>query len=235
MQLWRFMPWRSARHTARRHVLAGRRVRGWAWASRRLVMYAYRLDWWLALGVAVALSVPMLAYVGKNPGWLDGAWQVSAVLLGFVIALVVFLLQVVVDRSIRGERTYRALLARSRVAWPIAFSLIFIAWAAVIERSGNPKAPAPGWVVTWSVCYFGAQLVALAATFGGVRSLLAPAGVIRVLERALRTDIDRVVEGTLNAGRGEQAADATIHGPWCSRWTRAEQYRSAVRPHRICR
>ena len=41
-------------------------------------------------------------YVGDEAGWLGAAWPVSAVLLGFVIALVVFLLQAVGSRRPYG-------------------------------------------------------------------------------------------------------------------------------------
>lgn len=210
VQLWRFLPRRSARRTAHRQILRGRRTWGWAWTCRRVKRAVHRCDWWAPLLAALVLSAPLGWYMGKQPGWVDQGWQVSAVLLGFVIALVVFLLQVVISRSVRSERSYRAILHQSRVAWPTVFALVFLGWSAAIERWATPTSPpAAAWVMTWSVCFFGVQLVSLLAVFAGTRRLLAPSGVVRALEQALRIDIDRGVEERLTRVRSvELFADA---------------------------
>jgi hypothetical protein len=104
----------------------------------RLAATARRLDWRLPFATAFLASAPVAANIGSAPGWVNGAWQVSAVLLGFVIALVVFLLQAAGGRNLRAEQTYRALVFESLVAWPVAFALAFLAWAAVVERFSVP-------------------------------------------------------------------------------------------------
>jgi len=157
-----------------------------------------RFDSLLPLVAALSLSAPMFVYVGHQAGWVLDAWQVSAVLLGFVIALLIFLLQAVADRSLRAERTLRAVITGSRVAWPTWFTLVFIGWVAVIDRfSATTSSPAPTWVTTWSMGFFLAQLLALIAMLGGVRRLLAPAGIARVLERAIGPEVELGVEQRL--------------------------------------
>ncbi|MGO9320212.1 MAG: hypothetical protein ACLQBY_05345 [Solirubrobacteraceae bacterium] len=146
------------------------------------------------------MSAPLGDYVGNEAGWLGAAWPVSAVLLGFVIALVVFLLQAVGSRSLRAERTYKAVIAESAVAWPIIFSLVFLGWVAIVERYAG-KSAAPEWVTTWALGFFIAQLLALLLVFGRIRPLLAPAGVARMLERTLKHDIERSVEERLTRQR----------------------------------
>jgi hypothetical protein len=200
VQLWRFTPWRSVRRRAHREVLAGRHVFGWRWTWRRLKLLLRRLDWWLPLLTALVVSAPLEDYVGNAAGWLGAAWPVSAVLLGFVIALVVFLLQAVGSRSLRAERTYKAVIAESAIAWPTAFSLVFLGWAAIVERYADTSS-APGWVTTWALGFFIAQLLALLIVFGRIRRLLAPAGVARMLERTMKHDIERGVEERLTRQR----------------------------------
>jgi hypothetical protein len=196
VQLWRFCSWRSARRRAHREVLGARGVFGWAWTWRRARVYARRLDWWLPFLTAIAASVPLVDYVGNKSGWIAMAWPVTAVLLGFVIALVVFLLQAVGGRSLRAEQTYRAVIADSAVAWPTAFALVFLGWSAVIERYAGTSS-APAWVTTWSLALFIVQLLALLLVFTRIRPLLAPTGVARLLERTAKHGIQRGVEERL--------------------------------------
>ena len=163
-----------------------------------------RLDWKLPVIVALVLSGPLGAYVGDASGWLDGAWQVSAVLLGFVVALIVFLLQAAGGRSLRAEGTYRALISESMLAWPVALSLTFLGWVAIIERYADKTYAAPAWVTTWSLAFFLIQLAAFAVVFTRLLRLVAPAGVARVLQRGLRYGIRRSVEERLTRARADQ-------------------------------
>ena len=198
VQLWRFNPSRSARKAAHQVVLKDLRNSGWAWTTVRLRQYGMRYETFVPLVVALAISGPMFAYVGRQAGWVRDAWQVSAVLLGFVIALLIFLLQAVADRSLRSERTFRAVITGSRVAWPTWFTLVFIGWVAVIDRYSTSRSlPAPAWVTSWSLGFFIVGLVALVGMLSGVRRLLAPAGLTRVLERAIAPEIELGVEERL--------------------------------------
>lgn len=133
-----------------------------------------------------------------RPGWIDGAWQVSAVLLGFVVALIVFLLQAAGSRSLRSPQTYRALLFDSFLAWPVALTLVWLAWSAVIERfSASHATPPASWVATWSLGVFLVQLAAFAAVFNQLRKLISPSGVAKTLERAVIHGIRRSCEERL--------------------------------------
>jgi len=111
---------------------------------------AWRADWLLPGCTSLLLSVPLYWYVGAPPGWLNAAWLVSAVLVGFVIPLLVFLLQAVGGGGLRAARTYRTIVSASAVAWPTFFTLVFIIWVAVIDRfAGHHRAPAR--VSTWAL------------------------------------------------------------------------------------
>jgi hypothetical protein len=135
---------------------------------------ARRADWLLPGFSSLLLSVPLCWYVGARPGWLDAAWPVSAVLVGFVIPLLVFLLQAVGGGGLKATRTYRVVIADSAVAWPTFLWLLFIIWVAVIERFAGHR-DAPAWVSTWALGFFLAPWVALLAVFDRTSRLLAPA------------------------------------------------------------
>ena len=165
--------------------------------------------------VALVLSVPLGWYVGRDIGWLRDAWQVSAVLLGFVIALLIFLLQAVAGRNLRAARTYKAVIADSYVAWPVAFALVFLIWVAIIDRySPSPDAgsssAAPAWVTTYSMGFFVLALLVFAPVLASIRRLLAPSGVARTLTRTLTVDVERAVEERLTRGRSLELLDAAF-------------------------
>lgn len=192
MKLWRYSKKRSARRQARRDLRASYQGSSWALGVQRIVRVAQRLGWWLPLVMSTVLTLPLAAYVGSMPGWLDSAWPVTAVLIGFVIPLILFLLQGVGDGGLRASRTFRVIIGRSAVAWPTMFSLWFIVAIGVIERFGG-KTSAPSWVATWSLGLFILQWVMLVVTFGRLTELLAPAGLTKALGRSLAADIGRGV------------------------------------------
>jgi hypothetical protein len=170
----------------------------------RVAATSRRLDWRLPFATALIVSAPVAANIGRAPGWVDGAWKVSAVLLGFVIALVVFLFQSTAGRTLRAEQSYRALVYESLVAWPAAFALTFLAWAAVVERFSVPAHHAAAWVSTWWLALFVLQLAVLGLVFMRLIRLAAPASLARVLARALRAGVRASVEERLIRARASE-------------------------------
>lgn len=107
MRPWWWDHKRSARRRASREIRSGRV--GWRWSNAPIPpAWARHADWLLPGVTSLVLSVPLGWYVGARPGWLDVAWPVSAVLVGFVIPLLLFLLQAVGGGGLRAARTYRA-------------------------------------------------------------------------------------------------------------------------------
>ena len=148
---------------------------------------------------AVVVSAPIAFYVGSSPAhWLDGAWPVSAILVGFDLSLIIFLLQLAASQRVRSETTFRALLISSRVVWPVTFSLVFIAWAAGIEFSGGAHASAPtSFANAWMLAFFLVQIGMFGLVFVRAFGLVSPAGVGRVMQEAQADLIRRSVESRL--------------------------------------
>ena len=153
----------------------------------------------MATASAVVVSAPMAFYVGSAPAhWLDGAWPVSAILVGFDLSLIIFLLQLAASQNVRSEATFRALLISSRVVWPVTFSLVFIAWTAGIEFSAGGHAAAPSsFANAWVLAYFLAQIALFGLVFVRAFALVSPAGVGRVMQTAQADLIRRSVESRL--------------------------------------
>jgi len=66
---------------------------------------------------------------------------VSATLIGFGVALVVFLLQAASSQSLSSQATYRAVLAHTRIVWPTTLALVFLVATAYIPAHYYVKLP----------------------------------------------------------------------------------------------
>jgi hypothetical protein len=166
---------------------ARRTVRGRPWVSRQLRSLALRSDWKLAAAVSLLSSVPLGWFVGRqSEHWLDGAWVVSALLIGLAIGLIVVLLQIAAGRGLRAEPTFKAVISSSGVAWPVAFCLTFVAWVGVIELTSGTRAPESA-IADYTLAYFIVGVILQAAVFIRTVGLAAPAGVARVT-RAVQAD-----------------------------------------------
>jgi hypothetical protein len=187
MSWWRLHPRRSARWQAKRRLNARRTVRGRPWVSRQVRSLALRSDWKVVAAVSLLSSVPLAWFVGRHSEhWLDGAWVVSAVLVGLAIGLIVVLLQLAAGRNVRAEPTFRAVISSSGVMWPVAFSLVFVAWVGVIELTSGRHGP-PAGIADYTLAYFIVGVILQAAVFIRTVRLAGPAGVGRVV-RAVQAD-----------------------------------------------
>ena len=164
-----------------------------------------RSEWQLAFSVAFILCLPLIGYLGRNqPSWLSGAWQVSAVLVTLVLALVIFLLQAAGAQSLRTSATYRALVGSTLLIWPLALTLVFLAWVGVAGRFSNASMEPPAWVDTYALALFVVQIAGFAAVFVRMLQLVAPQAVLRVIEQAFADDISRAVNRKLVRKEGER-------------------------------
>jgi hypothetical protein len=147
------------------------------------------------LALAFVFHLPMLLYVGRKPGdWLDTAWQVSGVLVGLVIAIVIFLLQSAVSQSLRSEATFRAVLARTGVWWPVSWALNFIAFVAIVERFATSSPNAGGFVQTYTLLLFVVQVALFGFVFLRAIRIASPQGIAQELVRQFRDGVVRAVE-----------------------------------------
>ena len=160
------------------------------------------------------MSVP-LAWIagGPAPSWLPGAWQVSAVLVAFDLALIVFLLQLAASHSIRADPSFRALIDASHVVWPIAFSLVFIGWAGVLEFSNGAHATSVSdFLDAWALGYFLVQLVMVFGVFVGTFRIVSPDGVGRVIGRRHADLVRRTVVRRLVDRRANEIVVTAVRG-----------------------
>jgi hypothetical protein len=160
---------------------------------------ARRSSWLDAFAVALVVSFPFVFHLGRDqPTWIEGAWQVSAVLVGLVIALVVFLLQAVAGQSLRADSSYRAVLSRTHVVWPLALALVFIGWIGVAGRFADPDAaPPPAWSETWVLGLLVFQLASFGVVFMLLLQLVSPRGVATVIDKSFADGIRRSVRQKL--------------------------------------
>jgi hypothetical protein len=140
----------------------------------------------------------MLLYLGRKPGsWLEGAWQVSGVLIGLVIALIIFLLQSAASQSLRSDATFRAVLRRAGVLWPVSWALVFIAYVGVVERFTSVLLPAGSFVETYTLALFVVQVALFAAAFFSSTRVVSPQGVAKSLAGQFRDGVVIAVEARL--------------------------------------
>ncbi len=196
MKLWRCTR-RSTRRCARTRVRDARTVAWPRWWYRIGVMALRRAGWQHAWTVALMAHLPFAFYLGNAPlGWLGGAWQVSAVLVGLVVTLIIFLVSVRSTQSLRTQATFRTILSHTLVLWPLAFAIIFIASVALIERFDG-KSPAPGWTETYAVVLFVIQVLLFGAALARSLGVVSSQGVAEILKRSYVDRMLRAVERDL--------------------------------------
>ena len=171
-----------------------------AWMRKRLGERLLQPQWPVVVAVSFALTLPMAWHLGRSPGrWLEGAWQVSAVLVGLAVALIVFLLQAAAAQSLRTDQTYRALLGASGLVWPVALAICFLGAVAIIERFAGTDTPA-AWARTYALLLFLLQLGAFAGVFARVLRLTSPERVLDVVKWTFAASMRRRVEERLRVG-----------------------------------
>jgi hypothetical protein len=220
MSWWRLHPRRSARWQAKRRLNARRTVRGRPWVSRQVRSAALRSDWKVAAIAALVSSLPLAWFAGRHSEhWLDGAWVVSAILIGLAIGLIVVLLQLASGPHVRSEPTFRAVISSSGVMWPVAFSLVFVAWVGVIELTSGRRGP-PSAIADYTLAYFIVGVFLQAVVFVRTVRLIAPAGIARVMRavqadgtrRSVRERLTREYANEIFLAAAERAGLATALG-----------------------
>lgn len=189
MKLWRLSPTRSIARKAEAVLRDSWQSGRWSYRRARL---GFRMRSLPQLVVPLVLSAilflpPLIGGFGRSmPPWLSDAWQVSGVLIGFALALFVFLMEALVDRSLRSSATFRTVIRNAGIEWPLALGLAFIAYAAVGARWSGDSQPLPSWAETWVLCLFLIQLGSFALVFGRGISLIPPGAVIKMIRRSFR-------------------------------------------------
>ena len=180
----------------------------------------YSRSLWMPGVAAFVLSAPLAFLVGRTPpGWLSEAWQVTGVLLGIGIALIVFLLEAA-TRRVRSQTSFTALVRYVELLWPLAFGLIFIGWIAAIERTAQSHRDPSAWVETYALALFLLQLALTARVF--VRSIRAVStdGLQEVLVTAFEAERRQSLDVALERRAGARVlgaacdAERVKHGPF---------------------
>jgi hypothetical protein len=172
-----------------------RQKRGMEWAWERFRCWATNAELSVIVLLAIGLHLPMVLYLGRKPGtWLADAWQVSGVLVGLVITLVIFLLQSASTQSLRSEATFRAVLRRTGVLWPVSWALVFIAAAAVVERFAAEAPDASSFIETYALALFAVQVALFGVAFLRAIRIVSPQGVAKELAKQFRDGVIVAVE-----------------------------------------
>lgn len=222
MKLWRLLPKRSAARMTNAMLRSA-----WIDGPRSYVLLRARMRLAGAphlsapiLVSIVALVPPFLAGIGHStPEWLSDAWQVTGVLIGFALALFVFLMEALVDRSLRSRATFRTVIREAGLEWPLGLGLAFIAYAAVASRWSAESEGIAAWAETWLLIVFTLQVASFAWVF--VRGIqLTPPGALTAMIRrsfrdaaheAARRQLQRRVSRTLiDVACKEASADAEM-------------------------
>lgn len=160
------------------------------------------------IGIVVVLAhLPMAGYWRRRPpNWLDTAWEVSGALLGLVLALIIFLLQAANQQSLRSESTFRAILRRTHVLWPVMSALAFVIAAAFVSRIGDGAGSSSGALETYALVLFVAQVAMFGgAIFSAIR-VVSPEGVSDTIIAHFRDGVFTAVEHDLAARVASNAA-----------------------------
>lgn len=214
MRLWRIRKSRSSRRQTLAILSAHRTEHGAQWARRRFGRWLRRVGFPTIGAIALVLHAPMLFFVGdKSKPWLDGAWQISGVLLGLVIATIIFLLQAATTQSLRTEASFLAVLRHTFVLWPISFAMVFITAVATVRRFTGTDA-ASSIVETYALLLFVIQVLLFALAIQRAIGVVSPQGVARVVSQAFSDGVHRAVEQNFHANVAYQLLDAacTQHG-----------------------
>ena len=121
----------------------------------------------------------------------------TGVLIGFALAVFIFLLEATVYRNLRSGATFRAVIRSSWVEWPLAMGLVYIGYVALLMGFGTSSRPTPQWVDTWSVLYFSVQIVLLGVAFGRGIDLARPGAIKKPIIRRFRIEALDATERTL--------------------------------------
>lgn len=169
---------------------------------------------------AVALAPPFIVGIGHStPGWLSDAWQVTGVLIGFALALFVFLMEALVDRSLRSRATFRTVIREAGLEWPLGLGLAFIAYAAAASRWSTEGDGMAAWAETWLLIVFILQIASFAWVFVRGIKLTPPGALTEMIRRsfrdaaheAARQKLQRRVSGNLvDAACKDASADAQM-------------------------
>ena len=213
MKTWRLSRKRSTAKRAHR-ALHQEWVDGWlAYLRFRVQLWSRRAPY-LSLPLLVGVLVlvpPFVASVGaQSPSWLDTAWQVTGVLIGFALAMFVFLMQASVDRSLRSRATFRAIIRSAGVEWPLGVGLTLVAYPAAADRWGG-KSALPAWGETWLLAVFICEVLLFAVVFGRGIRLLPPVALFGLIRRsfgiAAREATHRQLERRIGMNLLQQACD----------------------------
>lgn len=193
LKLWRLTS-RSARRNARRQLRASRIVGTYAWLRGYAIPQGLRgAEWSQVATVAALVHLPAVALLDRTtPSWIDGAWQVSGVLVGLVVTLIIFLLQSAGGHSLRSRTTFSAMLRHAGVFWPVGMALAFLITAGLVERYGG-TAPTCSWASTYLFATFVLQVLLFGVVFGRSARLVSTEGVADVVKQAFEDGMYRSV------------------------------------------
>jgi hypothetical protein len=195
LHVWQLRPARSLRLHARRKLNAMRRLRRLAWTRERVRRLVVNAEFTLVVPLAIFVHLPMVMYFGRRPGaWLDGAWQVSGVMVGLVVTLIIFLLQSAATQSLRSDATFRAILRRTGVLWPVSWALVFIAAVASVERFAEKSPNAASFIDTYTLVLFVVQVSLFGVAFLRAIRIVSPQGVAGELAKQFRDGLVLAVE-----------------------------------------
>lgn len=217
VRLWRLNPKRSLALAVSREL-----SQGWTegeWSYRRFVWgLRIRALPILVFPVSVALLItlpPLVVCLGRRePGWFSDAWQVTGVLIGFALALFVFLMEASLDRRLRSAATFRSVIRRTWLEWPLALGLTFILFVAAAARwsdSSSDAASVPGWAETWVWLLFAVQIASFAAVFSRGISLLPTSSLLAVVRDAFRNAAREATYRSLQRRVGTNLFDNAVN------------------------
>lgn len=151
------------------------------------------LGW--AIVASVVFSLPLVLLLGhKEPSWLPDAWTVAGVPIALVLSLFVFLLATAAGQNLRATSSYRAIVSRTFLIWPVALSVVFLIWCAVIERFANENGSAPpAFANTWLLIVFALQVGGVLLVFARLLSLATPEQVMDVVQSTFADNARRSI------------------------------------------
>lgn len=230
MRIWRLRKSRSLNRQVDAELRRAWIGPSWGRVRARLTFVYARSPYLLPQVVlaGILLLPAFIAGIGTSPpSWLEGAWQVTGVLIGLALVVFIFLLESTTDRSLRSVVTFRAVIQRSAIEWPLGFGLTFIGYAILaLKLSGAENSRAiPGWAESIIVGVFLAQIVLIGISFARGIELARPGSVANAMRRVFRTEVFRTVEITLR-----DQASAEIVDRACQAASKEAGRKDAVRP-----
>jgi hypothetical protein len=184
-----------AKHDLRRSRTVSGRVALRQGIAARLRGRTWR--WPVALAVAVHLPLVLGLFEKRLPDWLGSAWLVSATMIGFGVALVVFLLQAASSQSLSSQATFGAVVVHTLIVWPASMALVFLMSVGVLERYGASSGEQVPWAETWALVLFVGQIAAFGLAFARTLKVVSPAGVAKILRITSSDAMTRAIEANL--------------------------------------